>query len=60
MTIFYVVGRNASMGLTFDAFHAGNNPAITLRTTEIIQTVIISLIKKRGIRGGSPSFLGVA
>ena len=48
------------MGLTFDAFQAGNNPAITLRTTEIIHTVIISLIKKRGMSGGSPSFLGVA
>ncbi len=59
MTIFYVFGRNASMGLTFDAFQAGNNPAITLRTTEIIHTVIISLIKK-GMRGGSPSFQGVA
>jgi hypothetical protein len=49
------------MGLTFDAFHSSNNPAITIRTTEIIYTVIISLIKKRGMRGGSPSsFLGVA
>ena len=36
------------MGLTFDAFQAGNNPAITLRTTEIIHTVIMSLIKKGG------------
>ena len=56
----HVLGLNASIGLTFEAFQAGKSPAMTLSATEINQTVTISLIKKSGIKGGSPSFLGVA
>jgi hypothetical protein len=45
------------MGLTFDAFHFSNKPAITIRTTEIIYTVITSLIKKGGMRGRVAVFI---